>query len=45
MAISFNENMDRSLDWTFIRDIKKITRLPIILKGILSVEDAIKAND
>lgn len=29
-----------ALDWSFIGWVKSITKLPIILKGILSVEDA-----
>ena len=45
LAISFNESMDKSLDWAFIREIKKTTKLPLILKGILSVEDAVKAHE
>ena len=36
--------MDKSLDWEFLKEIRKITYLPIILKGILSVEDAVKAH-
>ena len=44
LNISFNESMDKSLDWDFMRQIKKSTKLPIILKGILSVEDAVKAH-
>lgn len=43
--ISFNESMDKSLDWEFLKEIRKITKLPIILKGILSVEDAIRAHE
>jgi isopentenyl diphosphate isomerase/L-lactate dehydrogenase-like FMN-dependent dehydrogenase len=35
--ISFNESMDKSLDWDFLKEIRKETKLPIILKGILSV--------
>ena len=34
---------DISLDWTFIHWIRSITKLPIILKGILSAHDAIIA--
>jgi isopentenyl diphosphate isomerase/L-lactate dehydrogenase-like FMN-dependent dehydrogenase len=41
---SFLGNLDESLDWTFIDWMRKLTKLPIILKGIMSMEDALKAD-
>lgn len=41
---SFVGNLDVSLDWSFISWMRKLTKLPIILKGILSVEDALLAH-
>lgn len=35
------QQRDLSLDWNFIAWLKSITKLPVIIKGILSVEDAI----
>jgi len=35
--------LDRSLNWKDVKWLQSITKLPIILKGILSVEDAILA--
>lgn len=35
------QQRDLSLDWNFITWLKSITKLPIIVKGILSVDDAI----
>ena len=37
------ENIDSSITWEFIDWIRKITKLPIIIKGILNEEDAINA--
>ena len=42
---SFVGNLDISLDWSFSSWMRKLTKLPIILKGIMSVEDALKANE
>ena len=36
----FVDNRDLALDWSFIGWVRSITSLPIILKGIFSVEDA-----
>lgn len=40
-----NEKFDRSLTWSDITWLKSITKLPIILKGIMCVDDANKAID
>lgn len=37
--------LDPSLQWSDVHWLKSITRLPIVLKGILTVEDAILAAD
>lgn len=39
----FKDNIDKSLTWDFISWLKTITKLPIIVKGILNEEDAILA--
>jgi isopentenyl diphosphate isomerase/L-lactate dehydrogenase-like FMN-dependent dehydrogenase len=39
----FKENIDSSLTWEYIEWIRKITNLPIIIKGVLNEEDAINA--
>ena len=36
----FVDNRDLGLDWSFISWVRSITKLPIILKGICSAEDA-----
>lgn len=36
----FVVNRDLSLDWRFVEWVRGVTKLPIILKGICSVEDA-----
>lgn len=36
---------DSTLNWDDIKWLKSITKLPIILKGILTAEDAIMAAD
>jgi (S)-2-hydroxy-acid oxidase len=35
--------LDKSLDWTAIEWLKSITKLPVLVKGILSPEDAVLA--
>jgi isopentenyl diphosphate isomerase/L-lactate dehydrogenase-like FMN-dependent dehydrogenase len=35
------QQRDLSLNWNFITWLKSITNLPIIIKGILAVDDAI----
>lgn len=35
------QQRDLSLDWSFVAWLKTITRLPVIIKGVLSVDDAI----
>lgn len=36
---------DPTLSWEDVKWLKKVTNLPIIIKGILSPEDALKAKD
>lgn len=38
-----NSLMDASLQWEDVQWLKKITKLPIILKGIMTAEDAVLA--
>jgi isopentenyl diphosphate isomerase/L-lactate dehydrogenase-like FMN-dependent dehydrogenase len=40
----FSSNIDSSLTWEIIQWLKKITKLPIILKGVHRVDDALKAQ-
>ncbi|KAM3747078.1 hypothetical protein ACB098_05G010800 [Castanea mollissima] len=40
-----NETMDASLCWKDIEWLKSITNLPILIKGVLTGEDAIKAAE
>ncbi len=43
MAAHFRDRHDASLTWTFIDWLRGITRLPIVLKGILRSDDAVRA--
>ncbi|OLY83665.1 Hydroxyacid oxidase 1 [Smittium mucronatum] len=40
-----NYQIDPSLNWNDIKEIKKLTKLPVLLKGILTHEDAAIAVD
>uniref|UniRef100_A0A915JT34 FMN hydroxy acid dehydrogenase domain-containing protein n=1 Tax=Romanomermis culicivorax TaxID=13658 RepID=A0A915JT34_ROMCU len=42
---TFRPFVDSSLDWSGIDWIKSVTKMPVILKGILTAEDAILACD
>lgn len=37
---NISKDMDPTFNWNSIKEIKKITKLPILLKGILTAEDA-----
>ncbi|KAL3134156.1 hypothetical protein ABBQ32_008572 [Trebouxia sp. C0010 RCD-2024] len=41
----FQEQVDASLTWEFVKWMRDVTKLPIFVKGILSPEDARKAVD
>lgn len=36
-----HQQRDLSLDWSFISWLKSITKLPVIIKGVMSVDDAV----
>lgn len=40
-----NQNIDSSLSWKDIEWLKSITNLPILIKGVLTREDAVKAME
>ncbi|XP_050232304.1 peroxisomal (S)-2-hydroxyacid oxidase GLO4-like [Mercurialis annua] len=40
-----NQNIDSSLSWKDIAWLKSITNLPILIKGVLTCEDAVKAME
>lgn len=43
LSLYFNEMLDQSLNWKDIEWLASITKLPIILKGIVRPDDALKA--
>lgn len=45
LALYFNEMLDQSLNWKDIEWLASITKLPIILKGIVRPDDALRAID
>ncbi|XP_050498004.1 2-Hydroxyacid oxidase 1-like [Diabrotica virgifera virgifera] len=44
-AINFYEFTDPEVEWSYITWLKTITNLPIVVKGVLTGEDAIAAAD
>lgn len=45
LSLYFNEMLDQSLNWKDIEWLASITKLPIILKGIVRPDDALRAID
>lgn len=45
LSLYFNEMLDQSLNWKDIEWLASITKLPIILKGIIRPDDALRAID
>jgi 4-hydroxymandelate oxidase len=45
LSLYFNEMLDQSLNWKDIEWLASITKLPVILKGIVRPDDAVKAID
>jgi len=43
LSLYFNEMLDQSLNWKDIEWLSSITKLPIILKGIVRPDDALRA--
>lgn len=45
LSLYFNDMLDQSLNWKDIEWLASITKLPIILKGIVRPDDALRAID
>lgn len=45
LSLYFNEMLDQSLNWKDIEWLSSITKLPVLLKGIVRPDDALKAID